>query len=59
MLITRATPAIGIEDPVLGDWETPTTFSFTTANGERLALANVTEPFATPLGAMVSQLLPV
>ena len=57
--ITRIPIATGMDEPVLGEAEMPVTPSFTTANGERPAVENVTDPFAMLVGIMVSHTLPV
>lgn len=57
--ITKIIAAYGAVSPVFGAAVTPLTESFTTEIGERDAVANVTEPAETLLGAITSQALPL
>ena len=56
---TTKRAATGIAAPVFGEAVTVSTLSLTTANGEKLAVLNVTEPAATLVGTIVSQAEPV
>ena len=53
------TAAAAAVSPVFGAATRLSTSSFTILIGERLAVSNVTEPFATFVGIMVSHALPV
>lgn len=46
-------------EPVFGEVATLATSSFTIEIGERLVVANVTDPAATDVGTMVSHALPL